>query len=131
MALGISRFPLTLRVPGLVPVVQLATGGCPVCPLLASWTSSGKILLLFCMCAVPRYCREIERLTSIPFSVKYRPHSVALDLSHPSPACIDEEYPITIEVTNTDAQELEILVDILLQPTEVDDAGKKNSVKAI
>ncbi len=58
-------------------------------------------------------------------SVRYRSHSVELDLSHPSPACIDEEYPITIEVTNVDDQDLEIFVDILLQPTEVDDAGQQ------
>lgn len=57
------------------------------------------------------------------FSVRHRPHNVLLSLTHHAPACIDEVYPIVIEVTNADNRELEVTMDILLQPTEVDDAG--------
>lgn len=56
---------------------------------------------------------------------------VNLEISHNAPACIDENYPITVEVTNNDTQELDIVVDILLQPTEVDDAGLSHLVYSI
>ncbi|KAF8627616.1 hypothetical protein AX15_004317 [Amanita polypyramis BW_CC] len=54
--------------------------------------------------------------------VKHRPHKVLLSLSHQSPAYLDEEYPIEINVTNEDARELDITVDILLLPSEYDDS---------
>jgi trafficking protein particle complex subunit 11 len=46
-----------------------------------------------------------------------------VSFDHQSPAYLDEEYPITIDITNTDNQELDIVVDVLLQPTEIDHAG--------
>lgn len=44
-------------------------------------------------------------------------------LSHKSPAYLNEEYPILIEVTNADDRELEVTADVLLQPTEIDGTG--------
>jgi hypothetical protein len=44
-------------------------------------------------------------------------------LDHQNTAYLDEEYPITINITNTDTQDLEVVVDVLLQPTETDHAG--------
>jgi hypothetical protein len=44
-------------------------------------------------------------------------------LSHRAPAYLDEEYPIMIDVINEDDRELDIVIDVLLQPTEIDDAG--------
>jgi trafficking protein particle complex subunit 11 len=37
---------------------------------------------------------------------------------------LDEEYPILIDITNTDDRDMEVVVDVLLQPTDIDDAGK-------
>jgi hypothetical protein len=56
-------------------------------------------------------------------SVKYRPHRLLVSLSHQSPAYLDEEYPITIVIANEDDRELDIMADVLLQPTEIDNAG--------
>jgi trafficking protein particle complex subunit 11 len=38
---------------------------------------------------------------------------------------LDEVYPIIIEVTNEDDRELDVTIDVLLQPTETDDTGMK------
>jgi len=42
---------------------------------------------------------------------------------HHAPAYLDEDYPIDIEVTNIDSRDLDVVVNVLLQPTEIDDAG--------
>ncbi|KAG7449712.1 uncharacterized protein BT62DRAFT_1002032 [Guyanagaster necrorhizus] len=65
---------------------------------------------------------NVKRENSSSMIVRHRSHNVLLSLTHHSPACIDEVYPISIEVTNADNRELEVTMDILLQPTEVDDA---------
>lgn len=44
-------------------------------------------------------------------------------MSHQAPAFVDEEYPIVIEVTNNDDRDMDVLVDVLLQPTEIDHTG--------
>ncbi|KAF9243228.1 Foie gras liver health family 1-domain-containing protein [Melanogaster broomeanus] len=54
--------------------------------------------------------------------VRHRPHQLAISFSHPEPALLDEEYPITIEITNIDDRHLDVVVDVLLQPSEVDEA---------
>ena len=56
------------------------------------------------------------------FSVRHRSHLVDVSLSHPAPAYLDEEYPITISVTNVDDHDLSVVVDVLLQPP-ADDSG--------
>lgn len=43
---------------------------------------------------------------------------------HHAPAFLDESYPIVVQVTNIDTRTFDIVVDILLQPTEIDDAGE-------
>ncbi|KAK0486236.1 Foie gras liver health family 1-domain-containing protein [Armillaria novae-zelandiae] len=65
---------------------------------------------------------DIERDDSSSCSSS-SPRMFCYRLTHHAPACIDEVYPIIIEVTNADNRELEVTMDILLQPTEVDDAG--------
>ena len=55
--------------------------------------------------------------------VRYSSHRVQVSLSHNGPAYIGEEFPIEINVTNNDDRELAIVVDVLLQPTEIDEAG--------
>lgn len=46
-----------------------------------------------------------------------------LSFTHQDPAYVDEEYPILIDVANMDDRDLDIIVDVLLQPSEIDDAG--------
>lgn len=46
-----------------------------------------------------------------------------ISFHHEAPAYLDQDYPITIEVTNIDIRDLDVVVNILLQPTEIDDAG--------
>ena len=46
-----------------------------------------------------------------------------ISFHHDAPAYLDQDYPITIEVTNIDVRDLGVVVNILLQPTEIDDAG--------
>jgi hypothetical protein len=55
-------------------------------------------------------------------SVHHRPHQLRITFSQESPAYLDELYPITLTVTNLDERELDIVVDVLLQPGE-DDSG--------
>jgi hypothetical protein len=43
-----------------------------------------------------------------------------VSLNHQAPAHLDEEYPMTIDITNADDRDLDLLVDILLQPTDID-----------
>ena len=47
-----------------------------------------------------------------------------MSVTHQSPAYLDEEYPIVISIINEDYRPLDILLDVLLQPTEIDDAGR-------
>ncbi|PPQ63022.1 hypothetical protein CVT24_005968 [Panaeolus cyanescens] len=53
--------------------------------------------------------------------VKHRPHRLKISFQHQSPAYLDEDYPIDILVTNEDTQELETVLNVLLQPTVIDD----------
>lgn len=46
-----------------------------------------------------------------------------MSLTHQSPAYLDEEYPIEISIINDDDRTLDVLLDILLQPTDIDEAG--------
>jgi hypothetical protein len=55
--------------------------------------------------------------------VCYRPHRLRVSLTHQSPAYLDEEYPVVINVINEDYRPLDVLLDVLLQPTEIDEAG--------
>ena len=56
-------------------------------------------------------------------SVNHRAHQLKISFHHEAPAYLDQDYPITVEVTNTDVRDLGVVVNILLQPTEIDDAG--------
>lgn len=55
--------------------------------------------------------------------VRHRPHQLLVSLSHQSPALLDEEYPIVIDITNADDRELDVVVDVLLMPTDIDHAS--------
>lgn len=49
-----------------------------------------------------------------------------MSLKHEAPAYLGEEFPIILDVTNTDDRELDMVVDILLQPTEIEEAGMQS-----
>jgi trafficking protein particle complex subunit 11 len=55
-------------------------------------------------------------------SVRNQGHQLELDISHPQPAYAGEKYPITITVKNEDPRTFDITLDVLLHPSEVDDA---------
>lgn len=55
--------------------------------------------------------------------VKQKQHDVNVKFIHDDHAFVDERFPVTISVTNMDTLELEIFVDVLLQPSE-DDSSK-------
>jgi hypothetical protein len=46
-----------------------------------------------------------------------------VSLSHHAPAFLDEEYPIVINITNADDRDMAVVVDVLLQPIDIDHAG--------
>ncbi|KAH7928708.1 hypothetical protein BV22DRAFT_1004322 [Leucogyrophana mollusca] len=76
----------------------------------------------------PRWLSSLNPVNFLPMgrgdhsslSIRHRPHELSVSFTHPEPALLDEEYPIMIEITNTDERELDIIVDVLLQPTEID-----------
>ncbi|KIJ65975.1 hypothetical protein HYDPIDRAFT_110092 [Hydnomerulius pinastri MD-312] len=78
----------------------------------------------------PRWLSSLQPVRLLPVSrddyssvvVRHRPHQVGVKFTHQEPALLDEEYPITIEITNIDDRHLDVIVDVLLQPTEVDEA---------
>ncbi|KAI0079255.1 hypothetical protein K474DRAFT_1617849 [Panus rudis PR-1116 ss-1] len=69
----------------------------------------------------PRFI-PIQRDHYSAASVRHRPHVVHVSLAHHAPAYLGEEYPIVIDVTNGDDRDLDIVVDVLLQPTEIEEA---------
>ncbi|KAI1785207.1 Gryzun, putative trafficking through golgi-domain-containing protein [Ganoderma leucocontextum] len=75
------------------------------------------------LCSVdpPQYV-PMRREDHTGVRVHYSSHRVQVLLSHNGPAYIGEEFPIEINVTNNDDKELDIVVDVLLQPTEIDEA---------
>lgn len=74
---------------------------------------------------MPHPSRAYSSLTSL-CSVKPRPHQVFVSIQHQAPALVDENYPIVVEIMNADDTDLEVKLDILLQPTDADGAGKED-----
>lgn len=81
---------------------------------------------------VPRWLTSLQPIRFIQIGrndcssvvVRHRPHELAVSLSHQAPALLDEEYPIVIDITNIDERHLDVVIDVLLQPTEVDQAAQ-------
>ncbi|KAG8221229.1 glutathione transferase omega-1 [Butyriboletus roseoflavus] len=79
---------------------------------------------------VPRWLSSLRPVSFIPVTrdnfssviVRHRPHQISVSFLHHEPALLDEAYPIVVELTNTDDRALDVVVDVLLQPTEVDAA---------
>ncbi|KAI6046343.1 Gryzun, putative trafficking through golgi-domain-containing protein [Pisolithus marmoratus] len=53
---------------------------------------------------------------------RHRPHQLSVSFSHQQQALLDEEFPVTVEIVNNDDRPLDVVVDILLQPAEVDES---------
>ncbi|KIP04097.1 hypothetical protein PHLGIDRAFT_31528 [Phlebiopsis gigantea 11061_1 CR5-6] len=70
--------------------------------------------------------RDVEHPVS-SINVRLRPHLVNVSLSHETPPYLGEEYPISVEVTNLDERELEIVADVMLHPSEVEFASSSIS----
>jgi len=58
------------------------------------------------------------------FSVITKPHDYHITISHEEPAYINERYPIIIEVANLEERDLEVVMDVLLQPSDDDDRNQ-------
>lgn len=117
--LGSSKYPYNLALEG--KGVSLLGNGCRPSTHPGSRTSNGSTTGP--RCELPFRCSSCSPNSTLS-SVKNRLHRISLSIHHHSPAYLDENYPITIEVTNADIKNLEVVLDVLLQPTDVDGAGK-------
>ncbi|KAI0767041.1 Gryzun, putative trafficking through golgi-domain-containing protein [Fomes fomentarius] len=78
----------------------------------------------------PKWLRSVDPPRFVPIRredhtavrVRYRSHRILVDISHDGPAYLGEDFPMEINVTNQEDKELDIVVDVLLQPTEIDEA---------
>ena len=55
--------------------------------------------------------------------VRSRPHQLQVFISYGGPAYLNEEFPITIKITNVDDKELDVTFDVILHPPEDDSSG--------
>ncbi|KAL4064245.1 Gryzun, putative trafficking through golgi-domain-containing protein [Scleroderma yunnanense] len=126
----------TMVISGTIPsssLKQLSISGLEFTLRWSSWT----IRINHDPCAIregailpPRWLSSMNPVRFIPVArddhstvvFRHRPHLLNVSFSHQAPALLDEEHPITIEITNNDDRHLEIVVDVLLQPVEVDEA---------
>ncbi|KAI0669705.1 Gryzun, putative trafficking through golgi-domain-containing protein [Trametes maxima] len=70
----------------------------------------------------PRFV-PVRREDHSAVRIHYRNHyQVQVAISHDGPAYIGEEFPIDINIRNEDDRELDVVLDVLLQPTEIDEA---------
>ncbi|KXN87455.1 Trafficking protein particle complex subunit 11, partial [Leucoagaricus sp. SymC.cos] len=112
--LKIVRLALTLRLNAWTVEIPLQPcAGRQGKPTAGKWLSS---------LTPPRFT-NVKREHSWSTIVKHRPHRISVVVQHRSPAYLDEKYPITIEVTNVDDKDLELTLDVLLQPVDVDGAA--------
>ncbi|KAL4248314.1 hypothetical protein ABKN59_006671 [Abortiporus biennis] len=69
----------------------------------------------------PRFI-PIQREHTSSVTVQYRPHRIYVAVSNDAPAYLGEEFPIIIDIINGDDRELDIVIDVLLHPTEIEEA---------
>ncbi|KAG2132301.1 Gryzun, putative trafficking through golgi-domain-containing protein [Suillus bovinus] len=121
---------ISSEVPGLLTVVSITV-------VLAQngWTIEiphGPCVSHEISALVPRWLTSLQPIQFLQLGrddcssvvIRHRPHQLAVSLSHQAPALLDEEYPIVIAITNVDERYLDVVVDVLLQPTEVDKAAQ-------
>ncbi|KAF9809102.1 hypothetical protein IEO21_07571 [Rhodonia placenta] len=116
-----SDVPTVIKITKLVLTLKEGSWQIQV-PLFPSATHAGA--------TYPKWLNKVEPLTFVPIrrehystvTVRHRPHKVEVNISHHAPALIGEEFPICINVKNFDDRDMDIVVDALLQPTEIDEA---------
>ncbi|KAI8973973.1 Gryzun, putative trafficking through golgi-domain-containing protein [Trametes punicea] len=93
----------------------------PIIPSIAR--SEHALIAPRWLCSVdpPRFV-PIRREDHSAVNVRWRSHQVQVAISHEGPAYVGEEFPIEICITNEDDRELDVVLDVLLQPTEMDEA---------
>ena len=79
----------------------------------SDYNSTLYVYLFFFYCVYLYFSRRVN----------HRAHQLKISFHHEAPAYLDQDYSITIEITNIDIRDLDVVVNILLQPTEIDDAG--------
>ncbi|KAI0061971.1 hypothetical protein BV25DRAFT_1805032 [Artomyces pyxidatus] len=117
-----ADFPTTLKV--LRAVLTLREGNWTIeIPIDLASTRDGPV-------SAPQWLNSVDPIHFVPMHrtnyseiiVRHQPHQLQVTLSHRGPAYLDEEYPIVIDITNSDERALEVVLDVLLQPTEIDEA---------
>jgi hypothetical protein len=94
-------------------------------PILSS--SRSHVVMLLTSRTQSSFCYSCND-SDLGLSVSYCPHSLNVSLIHQVPAYLDEEYAIVISITNEDDRALDVILDILLQPSEIDEAGAQTCV---
>ncbi|KAJ2928613.1 hypothetical protein H1R20_g8470, partial [Candolleomyces eurysporus] len=124
----VSATPVTLSIQKLVCNMEQNTWRVkvPLDPHLPRLGSTSEPRWLRCL--DPPQFIAVKRPDSGTTVVKPRPHLFTVSVVHQEPAFLDENYPIVIEVVNLDNRNLEIIADVLLQPTDIDYAV--NSISA-
>ncbi|TRM69045.1 Gryzun, putative trafficking through golgi-domain-containing protein [Schizophyllum amplum] len=117
-SLTISRLVLTMKESSWTVQLPLELSTKASSTTQAKWLSSIEPL---------RYL-PVERENTTSVAVRHRPHSLSVRIEQHEPAYIDEDYPVVIDVTNTFDRALEVTLDVLLQPAEIDDAVNTISV---
>ncbi len=119
-----SDLPMHVSVVKLVLTIKERSWWIEV-PMIPEASRPGHSLIApkwLCSVDPPRYV-PMRRQDHSGVRVRYSSHRVQVSLSHNGPAYLSEEFPIEINVTNNDDRELAIVVDVLLHPTEIDEAG--------
>ncbi|KAH8087832.1 Gryzun, putative trafficking through golgi-domain-containing protein [Cristinia sonorae] len=84
----------------------------------------------------PQWLSSVDPVRFLPIrgeahssvTVQNRPHRVSVAVAHNSPAYLGEDYPVTLDITNLDDRELNVVVDVLLHPLEVEHASSDISL---
>lgn len=62
-------------------------------------------------------------VANVAGSVRNKPHRIDVAVTHHAPAYLGEEFPVTVDVTNVDDRDFDVVVDVLLHPLEVEHAS--------
>lgn len=117
-----SDVPSVLKVTKLTLTIELNTWKVEIPVLPCSSRVQGGHAPRWLSSLDPPKFIPIERENYDFTAITHVPHRLDVSLVHHAPAFLDESYPIVVQVTNTDTRSFDIVVDILLQPTEIDDA---------
>ncbi|TFK74712.1 hypothetical protein BDN72DRAFT_812681 [Pluteus cervinus] len=115
-----SPTPTLLKISKVVLTIIEGTWKIEV-PLDAKAPRLEPVAKWLCSLDPPKFI-PLKRDNCTNATVRHRLHRIHVGVAHQAPAYLNEEYPINIEITNVDEEELDVSIDVLLQPTEVDEA---------